>query len=101
MVKAHLYAIRKLRDKKPGEVAERLMSELMRHIVKMFNVNRETDVNELTHSKLKAWVGVHTLLRSWRRPDRKRPRIIVLYVQGVSALLLLPWHGRLLTLAMQ
>ena len=65
-------SIRQFRDKKPGEIAEHLMNELMVHTVKMFNFNREADVKELTYSKLMAWVGIHMFLHTWRYPDRSR-----------------------------
>ena len=60
------------RDKSPSEIADHLLDPLIRHVVKMYNVNRAPDVKELTVAKFRAWLGIHFMTHAWRLPVLKR-----------------------------
>ena len=65
-------SIRKYKDWKAEDVADDLFNPIIKHVVKMYNVNLKEGVKGLSEAKLRAWLGIHFMTYAWKHPELSR-----------------------------
>ena len=60
------------KDKRPSEIIDYLLGTLISHVVTMYNMNRATEIKELTVAKFRACLGIHFMTHTWKFPVLRR-----------------------------